>query len=122
MARLNKARSRDPADILNQHSVVDGAGSLPGCAKRSTPDRRTRGTTNHSHRPNVPMLINEPELYWEADPKMSAALPQCPLNRGRISRASAQSGRPGSGRPHQTAVLEQRLRFFQAGRVEPFGE
>src|SRR5579862_396318 len=68
------ALGTDQADILQQCPVVAGAAALRSRSPSViAADRQAQGLAHHPDRPDIAMLIDEPELHRVADPKMSTA-------------------------------------------------
>src|SRR5215469_14153753 len=68
------AFAMDPPDVLEQHPIGGGTRAFgPRAPGIVAADRQTQRRAHHSDWPEVAMLIDEPELYREAAPKMSAA-------------------------------------------------
>ena len=101
------------ADVAEQGSVLDRPAALgpgPPCPAALGPGppcvvpahRHPQDPAHHSNRPDVPMLIHEPEPHRVAPPKMSAAFFEAcraPSSRDRARASAARSqppGRPGT--------------------------
>src|SRR5882757_8465063 len=64
----------DPPDVLEQHAIGGGTRAFdPRAPGIIAADRQTQSRAHHPDRPDLTMLIDEPELHREAAPKMSAA-------------------------------------------------
>src|SRR5581483_9248365 len=64
----------DAADLVGQRAVGGVAGALgPGAPSIVAAGRQPQRGAHHPNRPDLAVLIDEPELHREADPKMSAA-------------------------------------------------
>jgi hypothetical protein len=58
------AFAMDPSDVLERHPIGVGARAFdPRAPGLVAADRRTQHRAHHSDRPDVPMLIDEPELH-----------------------------------------------------------
>src|SRR5215469_11958650 len=68
------AFAMDRPNIVEQYPIGGGTRAFdPRAPGIVAADRQTQRRAHHSDRPEVAMLIDEPELHREAAPKMSAA-------------------------------------------------
>src|SRR5205823_13668098 len=93
----------DPVDLLQQGPVFTGAFAFrsraPGVIAAGG---QSQGSAHHPDWPDAAMLIDEPELHREADPKMSAAffkISRSIRNRSfsRRRRATSETRSDGDG-------------------------
>src|ERR1035437_2879431 len=95
----------DQADIDQQRPVGALAGALgPGAPRIVAAGRQAQSGAHHPDRPDPAMLIDEPELHREADPKMSAAffkmsrsMRSRSLSRRRRATSATRSDDDGAG-------------------------